>query len=87
VIGGVESIKTKQKEKLDWLILFTREVQEILITEECGSVMMKLTKVNQFQKQILFPMVGEKEDFVNKDFSGKSCLAVALVYARVAKVA
>ena len=38
--------------------------------EECGFVMMKLTKVNQFQKQILFLMVGEKEDFVNKDIFG-----------------
>jgi hypothetical protein len=34
--------------------------------ERCGFVMMKLMRVSQFQKQILFLKVGEKEDFASK---------------------
>jgi len=54
--------------------------------EKCGFVMMKLMRVSQFQKQILFLLVGEKVDFANKYFP-ESMHHEALYVACVAKVA
>ena len=67
-ISGLDDIilkKLKQKcEHLDMMVM----VKIIQCMEECGFAMIKLMKVNQFQRQILFLMVGEKEGFARNDF-------------------